>query len=101
VDVDGVVAALQSIVLSPGLTACGLIIGFDEATDQVVAHVALVLNFEVWSEAALSACDRACSAAWIALSPLDIVPNLLCRLAEEHKILKVSEPEWREISGGC
>jgi hypothetical protein len=101
VDVELVVDALQSMVLASGLTACALIMGFDEATEQVVAHVALVLAFDAWSEDALSACENARSVAWASLSPLDVVPNLLCRLAKEHQALSQTEPEWRKISGSC
>jgi hypothetical protein len=101
VDVELVVAALRSMVLAPGLTACALIMGFDEATEQVIAHVALVLSFDAWSEEALTACENARSSAWASLSPIDVVPNLLCRLVKEHQVLSQTEPEWREISGSC
>jgi hypothetical protein len=101
VDVESVVYALRSMVLAPGLTACALIMGFDEATEQVVAHVALVLAFDAWSEDALAACENARSAAWASLSPLDVVPNLLCRLVKEHQALSQTETEWFEIRGSC
>lgn len=102
VDVDHVVRSLREMVMPTGLTACALIMGYDDDTEQAVAHVALILAFDEWTDEAIAACDRANSAAWDALAPLGVVPNLLCRLRSEHKALEASEPAWLPIAdAGC
>ena len=75
---------------------------YDDDTEQAVAHVALVLAFEDWTDDAIAACERANSSAWDALAPLHVVPNLLCRLRSEHQALQTSEPAWLPIADvGC
>ena len=102
VDVDQVVRALRSMEIPAGLTACALIMGYDAETEQAVAHVALILAFDEWTEDAIAACELANSSAWDALAPLDVVPNLLCRIRPEHEALQPLEPEWLPVAdAGC
>jgi hypothetical protein len=98
VDVEHVARALREMPMPTGLTACALIMGFDAETEQAVAHVALILAFDEWTPDALNACELANSAAWDALAPLDVVPNLLCRTRPEHEALRGSEPQWLPIA---
>jgi hypothetical protein len=99
-DVSAVVAALRAMVMPEGLTACELAIGYDESTEQLIAHVALVLKYDDWNNNAIAACELARSAAWDALASTDVVPNLLCRTATEHAELRMSEPQWLPIADG-
>jgi hypothetical protein len=102
VDVERVIGALRRMQVPDGLTACAVIMDFDEDTAQAVAHVALILDFDEWTAEAVASCELANSAAWDALSPLGVVPNLLCRLHSEHVALQVSEPAWLPIADvGC
>ncbi len=90
------------MAIPQGLTACALIMGYDSETEQAVAHVALILAFEEWTTDAIAACEQANSAAWDALAPLDVVPNLLCRIRPEHEAVKGLEPNWLPIAdAGC
>lgn len=98
VDVKAIFGALRSASFPAGVTACDLIVDFDESTESYVANVALVLDQDVWNDATLSTYEHARTVAWEALSPLDVIPNLLCRTREEHARLKLSEPAWEPIA---
>jgi hypothetical protein len=98
VDVTQVVEALRAAVMPDKLTLFGVIMGYDDDTEQVVAHVALVLDYGEWTPEAIEACESASSAAWLALSPLEVVPNLLFRTRAEHEQFRKSEPGWILVS---
>ena len=76
------------------LVACGLILTYDDEADEQIANVALVLNNAEWSDAATEAFDQARASAWAALSPLNVIPMLLCRTRAEHTEFSKSEPHW-------
>ncbi len=80
-----------------GVRACEYILTYDDKFNEYVANVALILDEDDWNEAASLACEAARAAAWEALSPLAVVPNLLCRTVHEHAELKVREPVWMPI----
>lgn len=92
-----IVAALQGMHEVDGVRACEFILTYDVKFDECVANVALILDEAEWNEAASLACESARAAAWEALSPLGVVPNLLCRTASEHADLKRREPVWTPI----
>ena len=92
-----IVAALKGMHEVDGVHACEFILTYDDKFDECVANVALILDEAEWNEAASLACESARAAAWEALSPLGVVPNLLCRTAREHADLKVREPVWTPI----
>jgi hypothetical protein len=92
-----IVAALQGMHEVDGVRACEFILTYDDKFDECVANVALILDEAEWNEAASLACESARAAAWEALSPLGVVPNLLCRTASEHADLKQREPVWTPI----
>jgi hypothetical protein len=98
VDVSQVVKALRAAVMPDKLTLRGVIMGYDDDTEQVVAHVALVLDDDHWSPEATEAYEAASSAAWLALSPLEVVPILLSRTRAEHAEFLKSEPGWIPVS---
>jgi hypothetical protein len=100
VGVDEVLAALRSMPPQPDLVACGLILTYDEDADEQIANVALVLDYDQWDDNATQACNAARSAAWIALSPLNVIPSLLCRTRAEHEEFSKSEPPWLAIADG-
>jgi hypothetical protein len=97
-DVTGVVDALRSMALPDGLTACELLIDFDDTTERVIAHVALILKQDSWNEDAVKACEAARAKTWDALEPFDVVPNLLCRTRAEHAAFKETEPQWIPVT---
>lgn len=92
-----VVAALRGMHEVDGVRACELILTYDDKFDECLANVVLILNEAEWNEAASLACEAARAAAWEALSPLSVVPNLLFRTAGEHAELKGREPVWTAI----
>jgi hypothetical protein len=81
-----------------GLTACGLILAFDETIEAYIAHVAMVLSYDEWTDDAVEACEQARSAAWDALAPLEVTPNLLYRTRKEHAEFQLTEPQWTPIA---
>ena len=90
------------MIIPAGLNACALIMGYDAETEQAIAHVALILAFDEWTDEAVASCELANAAAWDALAPLDVVPNLLCRIRPEHAELQGLEPNWLPIAdAGC
>jgi hypothetical protein len=100
VGVEEVLVALRTMPLQSDLVACGLILTYDEDADEQIANVALVLDYAEWDEKATQACNVARSSAWDALSPLSVIPSLLCRTRAEHEEFSKSEPPWLAIADG-
>jgi hypothetical protein len=100
VGADEVLVALRSMPPQDDLVACGLILTYDEDADEQIANVALVLDYEAWTQGATQACEAARTSAWAALAPLNVIPNLLCRTRAEHEEFSKSEPQWLPIADG-
>ncbi len=80
-----------------GVRAFAFILDHDDALDECVANIVFICTADVWDEATSLACRTALSAAWEALSPLNVVPNLHCRTRSEHAELSRREPVWTLI----
>lgn len=98
VAVADVEAALHAMREVDGVRAFAFILDYDDAFGDCVANIVFICGAAVWDEATSLACQAARSAAWEALSPLKVVPNLHCRTTSEHAELSRREPAWTMIS---
>lgn len=90
-------AALHAMREVDGVRAIAFILDYDDAFDERVVNIVFICSAAAWDEATSLACQAARSAAWEALNPLQMVPNLHCRTACEHAELSRREPVWTMI----
>jgi hypothetical protein len=97
---DALRAAASSL---PGsVEACEFAIDFDEDLEMHIARVAMILDSDQWGPDAEAACQAASDVAWNVLSPLGVIPDVLCRTRPEHQAVRDTET-WISVAanGNC
>lgn len=94
---------LREADFGSSLSACGFRFWGDEALGDVV-EIVLILDHEIWDEAAISACENARAVADKALSDLPCFALPVCRTRTEHESFREREVGlWLpvEVHGAC